>query len=115
GKILPHSLVRRILERHAAGGLTSVVVGDQSCALTRLLGSADAPIPNVEALAATDAREGRNPSRCLGLCPPGQLVACNAPPPPTADQVQAELDHFGAWRGTFAITGGAVVLTGSGL
>jgi len=94
-KYFPPELVDRILATHRRLGLTSTLVGDQSCGLTvmlsRLRGRA---VPNVEATRMYDLATGR-PAKCMGLCPPEQLAACTSPPPPAPSEVRALLSRFG--------------------
>jgi hypothetical protein len=94
-KHFPPELVERILKVHHRLGLTSTIVGDQSCGLTvmlsRRLGRA---VPNVEAVGMYDAATGRRP-KCMGLCTPEQLAACGSPPVPERTAVQAMLDAAG--------------------
>lgn len=94
-KHFPPELVDRILSIHARLGLTSTIVGDQSCGLTvllsRRLGRA---VPNVEAIRLYDAASARAP-KCMGRCTDEQLAACARPPRPTAESVHGLLARMG--------------------
>jgi hypothetical protein len=94
-KHFPPELVDRILAVHQRLGLTSTIVGDQSCGLTvllsRLRGSA---VPNVEAVRMYDAATGRRP-KCMGRCPAEQLAACERPPAPDDRTVRSLLAGTG--------------------
>ncbi|PJM98521.1 hypothetical protein CG740_35360 [Streptomyces sp. CB01201] len=94
-KYFPRELVERILGIHGRLGLTSVIVGDQSCGLTVMLSRLNrSAVPNVEGLKAYDLATGREP-RCMGCCSPEQLSACAAPPVPTEDTVRSLLERAG--------------------
>ena len=94
-KYFPPELVERILTVHRDLGLTSTLVGDQSCGLTVMLSKrAGKPVPNVEATRMYDLVTGRS-AKCLALCPPDQLAACSAPPAPTRGQVEELLVRGG--------------------
>jgi hypothetical protein len=101
-KHFPPELVARILSIHRDLGLTSTIVGDQSCGLTVMLsrrrGSA---VPNVEAIKMYDAVSGR-PPKCMALCPPEQLARCAHPPAPDPVTVRGLLDRIG-FTGDFVI------------
>ncbi|MEN3305269.1 MAG: hypothetical protein V7603_1471 [Micromonosporaceae bacterium] len=94
-KYFPPSLVDRILGIHRDLGLTSTVVGDQSCGLTVMMsGRAGSAVSNVEALKMYDALSPRRP-KCMALCPPDQLAACARPPAPALATVHRLLAHIG--------------------
>jgi pyruvate-formate lyase-activating enzyme len=94
-KHFPPELVDRILKIHREFGLTSTIVGDQSCGLTVMLSRLRGrPVPNVEATRMYDLATGR-PAKCMGLCSPEQLAACTAPSPPQPARVEALLHRFG--------------------
>lgn len=94
-KHFPPELVDRILAVHSRLGLTSTIVGDQSCGLTVMLSRAlGRPVPNVEAVRMYDASTGRRP-RCMGRCSTAQLEVCARPPAPDHAAVRHELDRLG--------------------
>lgn len=76
GKYFPEELERRILDHHTRLGLKSIVVKDQSCALTLMLRQRK-PEPNVEALRLYDSLLARVP-QCMARCPRDQIDACSA-------------------------------------
>lgn len=95
-KYFPPELVERILKIHQRMGLTSTLVGDQSCGLTVMLSRrSKTPVPNVEATRMYDVTTGRT-AKCMALCPADQLAACTTPPAPTPDRVAALLARMGA-------------------
>lgn len=76
-KIFPVGLENRTLETHRRLGLNSVLVKDQSCAVTILLSRFDRKIhPNVEAVKRYDEVLKRNRPSCLGQCTKEQLCSC---------------------------------------
>ncbi|MEU2954600.1 hypothetical protein [Streptomyces xanthochromogenes] len=98
-KYFPPELVERILGIHRRLGLTSVIVGDQSCGLTVMLSRLNnSAVPNVEGLKAYDLATGREP-RCMALCSPDQLTACAAPSAPTQNIVRSLLERAGIKAG----------------
>jgi hypothetical protein len=108
-KHFPPELVDRIFAIHRSLGLTSTIVGDQSCGLavmlSRLGGTA---VPNVEAVRMYDDATGRRP-KCMGRCPADQLAACVRPPRPDHATVRALVDRLGVGP-SFRITDSGVYL-----
>jgi hypothetical protein len=76
GKLLPEDLLERIVRRHHEAGLSSILVTDQSCALTIMLGEPARPVSNIEALRRMDQVTARKP-KCFGRCPAPQVRACD--------------------------------------
>jgi hypothetical protein len=108
-KHFPPELVERIFAIHGRLGLSSTVVGDQSCGLTVMLSRLrGAAVPNVEAVRMYDAMSSHRP-KCLGRCSPAQLDACARPPVPSAAAVTDLLGRMD-YDGSFEITERAVVL-----
>ncbi|QMU78277.1 hypothetical protein GXW83_23800 [Streptacidiphilus sp. PB12-B1b] len=94
-KHFPDELVGRILTVHRRLGLTSTIVGDQSCGLTVMLSrDRGTAVPNVEAVKMYDSVPGRRP-KCMALCPADQLAACGHPPVPEPDTVRSVLARTG--------------------
>jgi hypothetical protein len=94
-KHFPPELLERIVGVHRKLGLTSVIVGDQSCGLTVMLSRREGrAVPNVEGLKMYDAATGR-PPKCMGRCPADQLAACGRPPPPRPERVRELLARAG--------------------
>jgi hypothetical protein len=105
-KLFPAALERRILDHHARLGLTSVVVKDQSCALTLMLRQSG-PVPNIEAVRRYDALTGRDPV-CLARCPDDQVAACDRGGQPDAAAVRRVLSRLGHPGLAFHCAGSAV-------
>ena len=93
-KTLDPQVLDRIFRIHEKLGLTSILVGDQSCGLTVLL-SRRKLTPNVEALKMYDAAFPGRPAKCMGRCPQAQLEICARPPAPTRQDVRDALDKIG--------------------
>jgi hypothetical protein len=110
GKHFPPELVQRVLDTHARLGLTSTIVGDQSCGLTLMLSRVTGhAVPNVEAVRMYDRANG-GPDRCMGLCPPDQLAACGAPARPTPVAVRGLLERAGHEDVGFEVTDDGVLI-----
>lgn len=108
-KYFPPELLDRILKVHRELGLTSTIVGDQSCGLAVMLSRRQGrPVPNGEAVRMYDRTSGRAP-KCMGLCSPGQLAMCAAPPVPDPSAVEGLLARMGV-AARFAIGPDGVTL-----
>ena len=93
-KTLDPQVLDRIFRIHEKLGLTSILVGDQSCGLTVLL-SRRKLTPNVEALKMYDAAYPGRAAGCMGRCPQAQLETCARPPAPARQDVRGTLDKIG--------------------
>jgi hypothetical protein len=108
-KYFPPELVDRILGIHRRLGLTSTVVGDQSCGLTVMMSRREGTAQsNVEGLRMYDALSSAHP-KCMALCPTAQLAACTRPPAPPVAAVHQLLARIG-FDGEVAVTESSVRL-----